>query len=403
MMTDKEITGTKIGQKELKFFGPGTDNGNGGYISPPSHEEISVFLDRNNIENPFFGYVGNNDAIDELSDLIYEALQKPNHNAGPNGIALIGPASTGKTTLAKMLAVKGLRLPFIECDRSVKNTTDLLKKLSDTLQMAGIPLVPLDKGDIKKYKCPPCVIYFDEAHAIKGDWLLKATERQDGQLITDEAVCDCRNVLWIISTTHRGKLPKAFDSRFNKVLLNQYTLAEVAGMVSNENPDLSKDICQMIANYSGRIPREALDFAKKVKLAALRRPHMSPSEVCKYVGKRNGVNEEGFTQQQQQLLVVLFNNTVPSEDGKRERVPLATNRAATQIGVEIVDLDEFILPPLQMNTADRKQFVRTTTKGLELTDEGVKALVRWNMIVKKQQPSDCGNNFPTDVFEEVDM
>lgn len=387
--TTKEPVKPVAGQRELKFFGPGTDKGNGTPIPPPTPAEINILLDRENPDSPFFGYVGNDEAIDKLGDVLYEALLKPNHNAGPNGIAVIGPASTGKTTVARMLAVKGLRLPFVECDRSVKNTADLLERLTDALKQAGVPLTPLDNGSIKRYKCPPCVIYFDEAHAIRGDWLLKATERKDATLITDDAVCDCRNVLWIISTTHRGKLPKAFDTRFSKVFLYPYTLDQVAVMVQNDNPDLPPDVCRLIASYGGRTPRESLDFAKEVKLASLRKGGKLPwSEVCDYVGKRNGVNQDGFTRQQVQLLAVLFNNR--STGVKRERMPLATKRAADQISVEEVDLEEFILPPLQVSTADRQPLVRTTSKGLELTDDGVKAMVRWGLIQVKQKPAGGG-------------
>jgi hypothetical protein len=113
-----------------------------------------------------------------------------------------------------MLGEKGLQLPFVECDRSIRNTSDLLDRLSEVCAKAGIPLVPTSEAAGIQYKAPPCVIYFDEAQALRGDWLLKATEREDATLITDKAVVDCKNVLWIISTTHRGKLPKAFDSRF---------------------------------------------------------------------------------------------------------------------------------------------------------------------------------------------
>jgi Holliday junction resolvasome RuvABC ATP-dependent DNA helicase subunit len=388
-----------VGQTELKFFGPGTDNGKGSPIKPPKAEDINILLDRENPDGPFFGYIGNNEAVEKLCDVMYEALLKPNHNAGPNGIALIGPASTGKTTLAKMVGIKGLHLPFVECDRSVKNTTDLLERLMDALEQAGVPLIPLDNGSIKRYKCPPCVIYFDEAHAIKGDWLLKATERKDTTLITSGAVCDCRNVLWIMSTTHRGKLPKAFDSRFTKVMLYSYSLAEVATMVKNENYDLPNEVCRLIANYSGRIPREALDFASEVKLAALRKGgKYSWEDVCKYVGERNGVNEDGITRQQQLLLAALFNNR--STGITRECVPLATKRAADQVGVEEVDLEEFILPPLQMNSVDRQPLVRTTSKGLELTDEGVKSLTRWGMIQVKQKTA-SGDSFTADFYNEV--
>lgn len=390
-MADKTDAAKPVaaGQRELKFFGPVTDDGSvkdgtGKPIKPPTPEEINIFLDRANPDSPFFGYVGNDEAIDKLGDVLFEALLKPNHNAGPNGIALLGPASAGKTTVARMLAVKGLKIPFVECDRSIKNTADLLDKIKDTLRQAGVPLTPLDNGSIERFKAPPCVVYFDEAHAIRGDWLLKATERKDATLITDGAMLDCRNVLWIISTTHRGKLPKAFDTRFSKVFLYPYTLDQVSIMVQNDNPDLPGDVCRLVASYGGRVPREALDFAKEVKLAALRKGKGTDWKViCKYVGARNGVDEEGLTRQHLYLLVALFNN----KDSKRQRVPLATKRVADQINVEEIDLDEFILPPLQTATADRQPLVRTSSKGLELTPEGIQALIKRGLVRPAVKPA----------------
>ncbi len=394
-MADKELlknsaNNAVIGQKELKFFGPGTDCGNGSAIEPPTAEEINAFLDRKNPDGPFYGYFGNDEAIDKLSDMLFEALFKPNHNAGPNGIALIGSASTGKTTLAKMMATKGLKLPFVECDRSVKNTSDLLERLMDVLKQSGVPLVSCGGGSISRYKCPPCVIYFDEAHAIRGDWLLKATERNDATLITNDAICNCRNVLWIISTTHRGKLHKAFDTRFSKIFLNPYTIDQVAEMVKSVHNDLPSDVCRIIASYSGQIPRQALDFAREVKTAALRRSEMTWSQICKYVGDRNGINEEGFTTQHLKLLAALFNNR--STDNSNECAPLATKRVADQIGVEEIDLEQFVLPPLQISTADRQPLVRTTTKGLEITPQGIESLRRWGIIKKKSEKKSENKN-----------
>src|SRR6185437_12560760 len=233
----------KIGQPQLLFFGKGTDDGTGKAIEPPSPDEIRAFLDRSNPECPFSNYIGNDAAIQQLFDVLFAAHLKPTHNAGPGAVALIGPPSTGKTTLARYMAkalgttllgkkkYRHALFPIAECDRNIKSTSDLLVKLKETLSQCGVPLTRLGGNGVEQFKAPPCVVYFDEAQAIKGDWLLKCCENKDAMLITSDAVVDCRNVLWIISTTHRGRLPKAFDSRFDKVFLYPYTLEQVATMV----------------------------------------------------------------------------------------------------------------------------------------------------------------------------
>jgi len=385
-LEEKKVT---VGQRQLLFFGPGTDDGTGKAVKPPHPDDVRALLKRTHPDCPFAGYIGNDAAIEELSDVLFQALGRPNHCAGPNGIALIGPPSTGKTTLARMMG-KGLGttilggkrecrpgyFPVAECDRSIKNTEDLFKKVSEVLKQAGVPLVAQAGSGVQHYKCPPCVIYFDEAQALKGDWLLKATEREDATLITDSVVMDCRNVLWIIATTHRGKLPHAFDTRFNKVFLYPYTLEQVATMVGNANIDLDPAVCKLIASYGGRVPREALDFAQKVKLAALRLGTNDWKKVCEIVGARVGIDAEGINRQHLTVMVALCN----SRDRRNKRVPVSLTRLSHQVKIEEEDLTEYVLPFLQEIMPGRPPLVRTDVRGLELTDDGLKALVARKMI-----------------------
>lgn len=384
-----------VGQRQLLYFGKGTDRGDGQPINPPSADDIRDLLRRDNPDGPFNGYIGNDEAIEALSDVLFDAHLKPNHCAGPNGLALIGPASTGKTTLARMMGrglgttllgngkVRHGYFPFVECDRSIRNTGDLLSKMREVYRSAGVPLVATSGSGsgVEHYKAPPSIIYFDEAQALRGDWLLKATERNDATLITDDAVVDCKNVLWIISTTHRGKLPKAFDTRFMKVFLYPYTLDEVSTIVQVNNVGLDPDVCRMIAGYGGRVPREALDFAKAVKLAAQRVGSSDWKKVCMIVGTRMGVDEEGFNRQHLLVLVSLYNN----------REPMSIKRLSDQVNIEETDLEEYVLPPLQVQTADRNPLIRTSSRGLYLTEDGVAALAKRSLLKKKVE---CNGRTP---------
>lgn len=352
-----------IKQIELRFFGGYTG------IEPPTSTDITEELDRNNLESAFYGVIGNDSAIDQICDILFNGLLKSSHCIGPGGIALVGAPSTGKTMLAHRIG-QATGLPFIECDRNIKSTKDLLLRMEEIFRSKKIPLIPLNPGQaIKKYKCPPGIVLFDEAHALRGDWLLKATEPKDGQLITENAVVDCQNIFWIICTTHRGKLPKAFDSRFQKIFLQNYNLTEVAQIVQLEFPEFSFEVAQNVALYGGCIPREAISFGKQVKLSAERHQSTNWREICKKVAERKGVDEEGFDSQHLMILTTLYNNNGVA----------SLKHVSDHVGLPEEDLEEYILPFLIVQT-----MIKTNTRGIQITHFGIEALNKRGLTKKTE-------------------
>jgi hypothetical protein len=149
---------------------------------------------------------------------------------------------------------------------------------------------------------------------------------------------------------------------------------EVAEIVRNRNPDLPPDVCQLLASYGGRVPREALDFAKAVKKAAFRMQSRDWRLVCKVVGERKGIDEEGFTRQHMSVLVALFNAGVNG---------MSIKRLADQVTIAECDLEEYVLPFLQIQTSDRQPLVSTSSRGLAITADGKQTLLRKGLLKKK--------------------
>ena len=251
----------------------------------PSLDERRWAVNSMNPDCPFSRFIGNEKAIKRLARSAFSALGKEDHLCRENSWALLGPASTGKTTLAKLYADL-LGLPFVEIHpRSIKTANDLLVKIAEVCEETIIPssydangvpsgytsleLVPYGKG-ADHFHLPPMIIFIDEVHALRNNIvqsLLKATEKKDSELITEGGwTVNTRNVCWMIATTDRGMLFDAFDTRFTKVHLRLYSSDEIAKIVQLDNSDWDDDICKLVAKYAGRVPREALGFASEMRL-----------------------------------------------------------------------------------------------------------------------------------------
>ena len=336
-------------------------------------KQIQAKLDRRNPESALHGYIGNDNAVEQVCDILYSGFLsesllpnhkgESNHSLGPGGIAIIGPPSVGKTELSRR-AAKVMGLPFVECDRGVRNTEDLIVKMQEEFAAWGVDLVAQNTGQgVLKAMAPPCIIFFDEAQAIKGDWLLKATERNDATLISSRWVINCVNVFWVLCTTHRGKLSHAFDSRFTKVFLEAYTKDEVGQIVKGEFPDLPDSVCKLCAGFGRCVPREAKSFAEQVVRAA-ERLDISTTEAAQVVADRTGVDEYGFNRQHYAVMGACYKNP----NG------IALRRVADQLNCAEEDLEEYILPPLTVSTRDRAPLVRVSSRGYSLTDDGERLL-----------------------------
>ena len=329
-------------------------------------EDRRWFVDRDNPDCPLSRYIGNDRAVKRLARAAFVAWGNRNHICDQN-FALVGPASTGKTTLAKLFA-ETIMLPFVEIHpKSIDCVNDILAKIAEVCQNIGdgnktMELVP-QKHDGKdmRFLLPPMVVFIDEVHALKETivhGLLKATERNDSKLVTEvNFSADCSNVCWIIATTERGKLFDAFDTRFTKIDLKLYSAEEIAQIVQLNNPDWDLDVCRLVAKYAGRVPREALAFAKE-----MRDEHEMYedewSDVARVVAEDNGIDEFGMTYRRLDILKALGQG------------PIATARLADVAGCKKEELEKFIMPALLAAPA----LVKTSSRGYSITEAGLEEL-----------------------------
>ena len=335
----------------------------------PTPEERLEYLNPDNPESPYYGFIGNRRAVQKLIRLDFQALGRRNRVCNDQSISFIGQAGCGKTDLARRHA-RANGLPLVEISpKSIKTTHDIFNAIAQVLEKAEAQdgtSFALEEVDDKYYIIPPINLFIDEVHALAGPvvaGLLKATEHDDGILVTERGfTVDCRYIHWIIATTDRGRLFDAFDTRFNKVVVNLYTKDEVAQIVQHNHPDLNFDICKLIAHYCGRIPREALAFAREVKMEHDMYSHVSWSQIARKVAEDNEIDAGGMLYKRLAILKALGQG------------PIAEKRLPIVAGVKAEELHKFILPWLLAVTEDQPAMVTVGHKGYSITEAGLDQL-----------------------------
>jgi Holliday junction resolvasome RuvABC ATP-dependent DNA helicase subunit len=345
-------------QKEMEFFP---------YGEKPNDILRRCYSDPAYPICPFVNFIGNAHAVQKLSRIVFHARGNYNHCC-KTALAFLGPTSTGKTLLAKTFA-EALALPFVSFSGSAATSTDfMLEKINEVLTLKhNNPLVFEERPG--HFLLPPMVVFIDEVHNLPNpvqQGLLTAIEFDDSYLTTPKGYsANTYNVTWVVATTDWGKVFDAFANRFSKIRLNYYTLAEMAKIIGLNNPGWDYRICELVAKYSGRVPRESLAFAREMHLEHEWEGGVPWGEIAAKVAKNNGIDEFGMTYQRVAVLKTL------ADSG-----PMGVARLGATAGVACKEeeLRKFVLPPLMAAIEDQPALVEITTQGAAITEAGYKEL-----------------------------
>lgn len=159
-----------------------------------------------------------------------------------------GPAGTGKTTLARIIANvvtngKGTAANREEIDAATHTGAESVRAITARSAYRAIGESPIK------------VIIIDEAHRLSGtawDALLKATEEPPS------------HVYWVFCSTNPGKIPKTMQTRCLKFELRPVSEDDLYKLlkkvVSAEKFDVDDSILEIIIDESGGSPRQALVY-----------------------------------------------------------------------------------------------------------------------------------------------
>jgi hypothetical protein len=231
-----------------------------------------------------------------------------------------------------------------------------------------VPPAPGESDDPTMH-VPPSIVFIDEVHGLPRDvrdGLLKAIESKDRMLCIEGGwYADCKNVCWMVATTERGQLFGPFDSRFTKVELGMYGAEEVARIVQLDNPGWNQPLCRLVARYAGRIPREALDFAKAIVQEHEMNGGMDWEATAARVARSLKIDRYGLTRQRLVVLVALG-----------QLGAISKGRLADHAGCGLAELEKFVMPALLVSTPDDPAMVVVTNKGYAITHRGLEELDR---------------------------
>jgi Holliday junction resolvasome RuvABC ATP-dependent DNA helicase subunit len=206
--------------------------------------------------------------------------------------------------------------------------------------------------------------------------LLKAIEPNDAllTLYKGDAIwnIDTRNVCWMLATTDRGRLFDALDTRFTKLNLELYTLAEIARIVQLKFPEWSLDVCQLAARYGGRIPQDALSLAREMALERQYSPDKAWAEIAEIVARRNKIDEFGISSTRLAVLEAL---------GREEAI--SRPNLCNVVGCKVEEMDRYIMPSLMAATGDCVPLVKVTSRGYALTEAGYAELDKRKISYRK--------------------
>lgn len=316
---------------------------------------------RQRVRNAFNGFIGNEPAVGRISkDILRAYIEQPPHLS--KNYLLTGQPSTGKTELARRMAV-ALALPFVKLDgRSLQNRDRLFEFIDGEIQQQG--LTPSQVGQVaglRVFEYPPLIVFIDEVHLVQRavqESLLTMLEADDRTVTLSDQVARMSKTTFIFATTRATDMDMAFRTRCTEVQLREYTLEEVSDIVRRKfTHDWPIEVYQAIAKLGRCVPRVAIELARELETAiTVAERSQTPLEHLDEVRASRELDELGLNPLDRQYLEILQLQDRPL--GER---PLL-NMLGTVDKDRIVDEVEPFLK--------RQGFIQMGPQGREITAEG---------------------------------
>lgn len=244
--------------------------------TPNPRESLSKA--RIKVDEAFKSFVANTEAVYAIKRALTVAIASTPDGQPvsiPKTFILSGPASVGKTDLARRIA-SVLGLPVVRLDGRTVRTPERLFEMIDTALLAHKPpLAPVfkeERGGIPKFDYPGFLVFIDEIHLATEhvqEYFLTLLEADDRTMLLNGArgnrIAVVEKSAFVFATTKAADLDRAFRSRCIEVQLRRYTVDEVAQMVKDRYSHLPDVAIERIAACSRMLPRVAFSMAEDVR------------------------------------------------------------------------------------------------------------------------------------------